>query len=679
MSIGEKIKLLSANCQGLQTKAKMYDVLNYYIDQKPNILCLQDTHLTSENTSIVKSIWKGECLLHGTKTNSRGVAILLGNNFEYKIHNIYRDSIGNLMVIDIKISDFEITLVNIYAPNQDSPEFFDMIENIVHESKQDYILICGDLNLVLDPAKDCYNYTHVNNPRSRNILMNIITEHNLIDIFREFHPHINRYTWRRKNPIRQARLDYWICSRSFCDLTDSCKIIPGYRSDHSAVELKILINHFERGKGIWKLNASLLKDPIYVNKINNIIQDVVAQYVVPVYAREFILCNDNYEHLSFTINYDLFLETLLLRIRGETIKYSSYVKKQQSILEEQIIEDIKNLENSSAPFSETVYHKKEVLENLRTEKMKGHFVRSRTQWATEGEKPTKYFCSLENKNFIEKTVKCLKVKDTYITEQKQILHEMKAFYSQLYSNRDQELTKPNLNDLFQDIDIRKLTPSEANELEGPITLDELSSTLKNMKSNKTPGIDGFPSEFFKVFWSRIKIFVLKAINFSFEVGEFSTSFRRCIITCLPKGDKVRNLLKNWRPISLLSVIYKLASATIANRIKTVLDFLIARTQSGFISGRYIGESTRLVYDIMHHTEQYNINGLLMLIDFEKAFDSISWEFMYKTFEFFGFPSDTIKWLKLFNTNIQSAIIQCGFLSEFFPIKRGCKQRDPLAC
>ena len=84
-------------------------------------------------------------------------------------------------------------------------------------------------------------------------------------------------------------------------------------------------------------------------------------------------------------------------------------------------------------------------------------------------------------------------------------------------------------------------------------------------------------------------------------GKMSISLRQCTITCLPKGNKLRHYLKNWRPISLLSVIYK----------------------NGSVSGSFIGENTRLICDIMQYTEQHEIPGLLVLINFEKAFDSIS--------------------------------------------------------
>ena len=87
-----------------------------------------------------------------------------------------------------------------------------------------------------------------------------------------------------------------------------------------------------------------------------------------------------------------------------------------------------------------------------------------------------------------------------------------------------------------------------------------------MKNNKTPGIDGFPAEFLKVFWGSLKFFVLRALNRCYEKGLLSISLCQAVINCNPKGDKTQEFLKNWRPISLLSTLYKLASATIAERL-----------------------------------------------------------------------------------------------------------------
>ena len=152
-----------------------------------------------------------------------------------------------------------LNLINIYGPNSDDPMFYKEIESLIDEENFDYNLICGDLNLVLNPDLDLHNYKNINNPRARQFILNMISEQELCDIYRQFFPEKKRYTWRRKNPIKQARLDYFLASKNILDIVKSCQINPGYRSDHSILRLDIMLNRFECGKGVWKFNNSLLR------------------------------------------------------------------------------------------------------------------------------------------------------------------------------------------------------------------------------------------------------------------------------------------------------------------------------------------------------------------------------------------------------------------------------------
>ena len=106
------------------------------------------------------------------------------------------------------------------------------------------------------------------------------------------------------------------------------------------------------------------------------------------------------------------------------------------------------------------------------------------------------------------------------------------------------------------------------------------------------------------------------------MGEMSITQRRGVKTCIPKENKPKRLIKNWRPITLLNTTYKIASACIAERIKSILPKIIGEEQKGFLAGRYIGENIRMLYDILSYTDTHNLPGMVMLIDFEKAFDSI---------------------------------------------------------
>ena len=274
---------------------------------------------------------------------------------------------------------------------------------------------------------------------------------------------------------------------------------------------------------------------------------------------------------------------------------------------------------------------------------------------------------------VEKTIKKVKLRNgSCVTEQEDVLHHIKQYYETLFKSRDDNLETT----AFKNFDI--LGENKYFDIGGPLTVDEVSSTRKRMKSHKTPGIDGITVEFLKVFWLKLKHIVTNALNCCYNKGSLSTSLRQSIITCLPKGTKDRSLLKNWRPISLLCVIYKLASGSIAERLRYTLDSIISNCQTGFIKGRFLSDSTRLIYDILHVTEKNNIPGLLMLIDFEKAFDSLSWKFLYDTLVFFGYSKDFIKWIKLFNNNISAFVLQSGFMSEPISIKRGCRQGDPIS-
>ena len=110
-----------------------------------------------------------------------------------------------------------------------------------------------------------------------------------------------------------------------------------------------------------------------------------------------------------------------------------------------------------------------------------------------------------------------------------------------------------------------------------------------MKNNKSPGPDGYTVEFFKFFWKDLGYFLVKAINEGNRIGKLSVTQRLGQITCLPKPNRSKLYMKNWRPITLLNVDYKIASGSIANRIKNNIGSIVSDSQKGFVKGRYMGE------------------------------------------------------------------------------------------
>ena len=171
-------------------------------------------------------------------------------------------------------------------------------------------------------------------------------------------------------------------------------------------------------------------------------------------------------------------------------------------------------------------------------------------------------------------------------------------------------------------------------------------------------------------------YFLACINDSYKKGALTTSQKQGLITCLPKSGKARNLLKNWRPISLLNTTYKLISLCITNRLR--LDRIISIEPKGYLSGRSIADCTRVMYDTIFECENNRINGLILLVDFEKAFDSLSWNYIHKSLEKFNFGPNFRKWISLFQSGSNSRVILNGHLSNSFTLQRGCRQGDPIS-
>ena len=679
MANNASFKICSKNVNGIGNFKKRKDMLNYLREQKYDICFLQETHLLTETENNVRSTWGYNVWLAGATTNANGVAILFSPTFEYKLYDAQRDPNGCYIALDIEILKKRITLINIYGPSdRDKPEFIDKIIKVINDIGNDNIIVGGDWNCMLDMKLDSRNYMNTNpRPRTRNKIKEFIVENNLIDIFRELYPNKKAFSWRRFNTAKQGRLDYFLISEDLFGMVKDCKISPGYRSDHSLVTLEIRKEEFKRDRQFWKFNNSLVNDETYTQNIKELIKNIKRQYALPIY---------NFEHLDlipldeirFTISDQLFFETLLMEIRGKTIAYSSFKKRTEKEAEKNLLTEIENLENDIDNLGNNINkleNLKGELELMRSKKIEGLIIRSKAQWISHGEKATRYFCNLEKRNFLNKTVGFLDRGNGHIiSEQGNILKEVQHFYENLYSHNP-----------AQDLDLEYLKneavlldQGNTADLEGEITIDEVKQALVNMKNDKSPGPDGFTAEFYKAFFPDIGIFLVRSFNEAFSKGELSVTQYQGVITCIPKDGKPKQFIKNWRPISLLNVSYKLLSSCLAGRIKTVLPVIIHNSQKGFMKGRYIGENIRLLYDTILLTEKENIPGLLLMVDFEKAFDSVSWFFIEKALKFFNFPNNIISWFKILYKKANSCVSFNGQYSNWFKLHRGCRQGDPIS-
>lgn len=322
------LRILSCNAQGLQGSEKRIDVFEYIKNKIYDIYCLQDTHFVDDKKADIINQWgNSKSIFSNFKSNSRGVAILFSKEIDLQIHRKIVDDNGNFIIVDMTVYNQRLTLVNLYGPNSDSPNFFKQISTHIDDIDNTDIIICGDYNCVLNPELDYYNYKGINNVKARETVLEIINEKYLIDPFRENFPTKKKYTWRKNNPCKQARLDYFLISESLRQFVKKSDIESGYRSDHSMIILELNFTKFKQGRSYWKHNNSLLGDLDYINEINEKILEVKQQYALPVYNLD-NLDNIPDEEIQFTINDQLFLDVILMVVESPFLMQVLKTKKE---------------------------------------------------------------------------------------------------------------------------------------------------------------------------------------------------------------------------------------------------------------------------------------------------------------------------------------------------------------
>jgi len=657
------LNICTFNVKGLGAKIKREQVFTWLKTKSIDIAMLQELHYDNKqvNTDWAQA-WGEDVFCSGQSTNSLGIGILLKRNQHIHIIDYTEVIVGRLQVLKVKIYNSQIALINIYAPNNDDLDFFNTLENTITSLDEYSLIIGGDFNVVQDFKLDKLNGKTTTKSKCSNKVNYIKDNYDLTDIYRNFNPFKSAFTWHSNtNPPIFSRLDYFLISSCLISNARNCSIKTGFKSDHSIVILDIHFDLIERGPGYFKLNNSLLFDTEYKLKIKHAIAEVV--------------------HFNGDANPNILWELIKGRVRDESIKFAANKKKNNIKTEKELENNIRNMEEQlqkkpNDPILMQNYKKeKDAYNALNEEKIKGFLIRSKAEWIEGAEKNTKFFANFESKRSEQKVIKQLRINNTIETDHVTILKEIKEYYASLYT-ADILMNYDDNSPFFENV--VKLSDEDRAKHPEQLTEYECCNALKEMKNNKSPGSDGLTIEFYKLFWNDIKQYLINSLNFSFQHGHLTPIQNQCIISLLPKKENDILYINNWRPVSLLNVDYKIATKSIANRIKIFIEKLINYDQTGFIKGRYIGENIRILNEIIDKVNENNEPGLIFFSDFQKAFDSLDHTFMFKCLETMGFSQSTINWVKLFYSNANSCITNNGYFSEFFNIKKGVRQGCPLS-
>ena len=208
--------------------------------------------------------------------------------------------------------------------------------------------------------------------------------------------------------------------------------------------------------------------------------------------------------------------------------------------------------------------------------------------------------------------------------------------------------------------------------EGQITLEETTNAVKGLSSGKSPGPDGLSAEFYVKFWDFLGPYLVQVFNSCFLNSEMCDSMKISHTRVVFKRGDAKNL-KNWRPISLLNVDYKICSKALSLRLAKVLEFIVSPDQTCSVPGRKITSNLHVLRDILDYIDRTNETGILLSLDQEKAFDRVNRVFLLNLLQRFGFGPSFIRWVSTLYSGASMQIIVNGWLTDPVPLARGVRQ------
>ena len=602
------LRLATININGLSTQHKQIKFHSFLTYHRIDIVLVQE-HNVKDKCTIAYLDNFYTVILNPSINIKGGTAIMLNKKLDFEIGNIYLHPSSRMTKISIKYQKHSFDVICVYghsgsSHNKEREEFFDKELLPLMQNTSMNMVLGGDWNCILSD-KDSSNPNNSNLSKSLKSIVNIFKlkdVHNLV-------PKIPEYTYVKQNYA--SRLDRIYLSDSiFKNL--NMKTVPLSFTDHSGVLLDFkLENLVEFGKSYWKLNCSLLKDIGIKEDFTVLWLKVVEQ------KKNFANILDWWEFL------------VKVRVKEFYIKVGAFKKKMKygmlSMLENKLRSLYELAYSTGAPNFDEINRIKTRIEEIKDELADGIKVRARMKDLQCGENISKHIINKQREVSARKLMSSIVDDEGHeLKSYESIQRYVKAFYANLYSLA--EGSSRLQNKFLSHIDC-KLDEDDRKMLSKSFSKAEVEKCIKSFNKNKTPGIDGLPIEFYCDNWEIIGNDFMEVVNYITRHNVMSKSQHKGIITLLKKDGDGSNI-KNWRPISLLCVDYKIVSKLIAKRVQLVLPKLIDVNQYCSIPGRSIIHCNMLIRDIVYYVNNEDAEAAFLKLDWYKAFDLVNLKFLF---------------------------------------------------
>ena len=643
------------NVRSVRSRVRAESVLSFLKFYKSDVFILQECSLPflksyrewEDKWPVGPSIWSGS-----NENRADGVAILIKNpHILVKGSTVVRP--GRALLTHLTYLGRDFNILNVYGFN-DKNSRYDFLEELQpHMLGRDPLVVGGDFNCVLSRKDRRGAGEDFKVDKTSVLLQGICRDFRLVDCFKTLHPGDDGFTWFNGDGSRASRIDY-VFTRD-CPPTD-VRLTPVFFSDHTMLSVTLsLPSRVTVGKGLWKLNCSLLED-----------REVVSQYREQF--SQWKTLQDCYDSRA------LWWEM----VKGRTQTFFKQAGKRKKDREDRRMLGLQkrlqryfNYNQQGFDFNDLIKEVKQEMATIAETKSKGIILRSREREIEEGEKCTRYFFrKIVNRG--EAMVKLKREDGGLVEDVDGMKGVVEGFYGNLFSEKETDFIT--MSEVLGHLD---KTVLDSELLSQDFTLLELDKCLKSFKKGKSPGNDGLPLEFYLTFWDILAHDLLAVFKDLEGLDRLPDSFRSGIVTLLyKKGDKTD--LKNWRPITLLNVDCKLFSKLLTSRMSMVLGEVIHPDQTCALPGRRITDNLILIRDTICYARDRNMRLLILNLDFEKAFDRVSHQYLFKVLLKLGFPGRFIAWVGLLYRDITSRFVVSGHLTNAVDIRCGVRQGCPLS-
>ena len=645
------MKILSWNIRGSGSPSKRRAIKEIICKADPDIVVLQETKREEINRSFVGSIWRSrfkEWLVLPAIGSAGGILILW--------------DVRRVTVIDTLVGEFSASILvevdggsiwwfsGVYGPSKVSfrDRFWDELAGLSTICGDKWCL-GGDFNVVRT-VQEKFNSNRTT--RSMRMFDELIRELKLKDS-----PLCNgQFTWSnfRQHPVC-CRLDRFLVSVCWGE------VFPYFRQE---MEVRVVSDHcpiiLDSNPPSWGPTPFRFEN-MWLNHKS------FSSFFGKWWEETVTSGWEGYKFLS-----------KLKIIKGKVKKWNEEVFGDMRLQKQSMLRRIKELDGLECSglwnneLKDERWTVKSKLERLIIQEERALRMKSKISWAKEGDANSKLFHSLMNARKAKNVITRLEVEDgRVVDEEADIVREVTDYFKRLFKSDDLIFGG------IEGIDWQPISSHLANWLERPFEEDEVKKAVFDCDESKAPGPDGFTLELYQTQWETMKEDILRVLFEFAKDGIIHGVTNETYICLIPKKAN-SSKVKDFRPISLVTSLYKIISKVLSNRLKGVLEDTISKNQGAFVAGRQILDVILVANEIVEDYRKKGKEGLVFKIDFEKAYDYVEWNFLDYTLEKKGFGPIWRRWIRGCLSSVNFSVFINGRPRGKFKGSRGLRQGDPLS-